>query len=168
MRGHERPDTVQPFAVEPYGQPAVALLLDQLVCAAVPDLDGSRSVLARRDRPLEITVFERVILDVDGEMTLAMAERDPLRDGPARQGAGALEPEVVVESPRGMPLDDEPQRCARLRALPERLRRPGWVALASIGVEAHLWIVATSATRSSRISRRSDTFPAKHHFSFGG
>ena len=101
-------------------------------------------------------------------MALAAAERYPLRDGPARESAVPLEPEVVVESTSGVPLDDETQCRARLRAFPERLRGPGRVSLASIGVEAHLWIVATSATLSSHDSRRSDTFPAKAGFSFGG
>ena len=97
--------------MEPDGQPAVALLLDELVGAAVPDLDRARAVLALRDHPLERRVRERVVLDVDGQVLLAGLERDALGHGPARERATALEPEVVVE-PRGVvALDDEDRRA---------------------------------------------------------
>ncbi len=61
---HERPDTVDAGAAEPHAQAAVALLLDQLVGAAIQDLDRSRAVLAGRDLALEVRVVERVVLDV--------------------------------------------------------------------------------------------------------
>ena len=94
----------------------------ELVRAAIPDLDRPGPVLPGRDRPLEIGVVERVILDVDGEMPLALLQRHALRHGPAREGAVPLEPEVVVEAAGGVPLDDEAGRGAVVAAA-ERLGR---------------------------------------------
>ena len=61
-----------------------------------------------RDHALEVRIVERVVLDVHREMALAAAQRDALRDGPARERTVALEPEVVVEAPRGVALNHEP------------------------------------------------------------
>ena len=75
MGGHERPEPVQARAVEPNRQAAVLLLLDELVCPPVPDLDGAAAVLPGRDLALEVGVVERVILDVHGQVPLAERER---------------------------------------------------------------------------------------------
>src|SRR5439155_3852137 len=96
LRRNERVRALQTLAVQANGQPAVPLFLQQLVGAVVPDLDRPRAVLALWNLALERAVVERVILDVDGEMLLAGLERDPLRNGPARERAVTLEPEVVV------------------------------------------------------------------------
>ena len=93
------------------------------------------AVLARRDLALEGRVVERVILDVDGEPALAGLERHALRHRPARERAVPLEPEVVVEPPRGVALDDE-DRAAAAGLTAERLRRRARIALAPILVEA--------------------------------
>ena len=53
-----------------------------------------------------------MVLDVNGEMLRARLERDALRDRPAEQDAVALEPEVVMEAARVVPLDDEDRRLA--------------------------------------------------------
>ena len=113
MGGHERPDALEALAQQPHREPAVSLLLEQLVGAAVPDLDGACSVLAGRDHTFEIGVVERVILDVDGEMPLPFAKRDALRNRPARQSAVAFEPKVVVEPPRIVSLNDEAELVPR-------------------------------------------------------
>ena len=99
--------------MQPDGQPAVLLLLDELVRALVPDLDRARPVLALGDLALEGRVLERVVLDVDGQLPLARLQRDALRHRPARERAVALEPEVVVEPPRVVPLDDEDRTFPR-------------------------------------------------------
>src|SRR5207244_6245760 len=101
-------------------QPAVLLLLDELVRALVPDLDGARAVVPLRDLALEARVLERMVLDVHGEVLLARLERHALRHRPARERAVALEAEVVVEPPRIVPLDDEDRLLAALLAA-ERL-----------------------------------------------
>jgi hypothetical protein len=135
LRGDERPEAVQPFALEPNRQAAVALLLDQLVRAGVPDLDAAGAVLAGRDLSLEGRVLERMVLDVHGEVALARRERDPLRHGPARERTVSLEPEVVVESSRVVALDDEDRRGGRRAAAPERLGSLPPIALAVVVVE---------------------------------
>ena len=61
-----------------------------------------------RDLALEVAVRERMILDVHGQMALAGCERHSLRDSPARERSVTLEPEVVVQPPGGVALDDEP------------------------------------------------------------
>ena len=98
------------------GEAAVALLLDELVRAGVPDLDGAGAVVALRDLALEGRVVERVILDVDGERALAGLERHALRHRPRGERAVPLEPEVVVEAPRVVALDDEDRRLRRAAA----------------------------------------------------
>ena len=153
-------DTVEAVAVEPHGQPAVALLLDELVRAAIPDLDRAGAVLARRDRPLEVAVLQRVVLDVHGEVPLAAPERDALRDRPARERAVALEPEVVVQAARGVPLDDEARPVARTPcALPKGSGVLPGVRRAPVLVEAHLWIVASTQRFLHQLHCRSDDFP---------
>src|SRR5204863_281166 len=73
----------------------------------VPDLDRPRAVLAGRDLAGEGGVGERVVFHVDGEGPGAGLERHSLRDGPGRQSAVALEPEVVVKPAGVVALDDE-------------------------------------------------------------
>ena len=116
VRRHERPDALEPLAVEPDREAAVPLLLEQLVGAAVPDLDRAGAVLARRDLALEVAVVERVVLDVHGEVPLAGLERHALRHGPARERAVPLEPEVVVEPAGVVALDHEERRARPSRA----------------------------------------------------
>ena len=94
------------------GEAAVVLLLDELVGAAVPDLDRAGAVVALRDLARERRVVERVILDVHRERALARLEGDALRHRPRGERAVPLEPEVVVEAPRVVALDDEDRLLA--------------------------------------------------------
>ena len=154
LRRHERPRPVEALAVQPDREAAVALLLDQLVRPAVPDLDRAGAVVAGRDLPLEVRVVERMVLDVDGERAPARLERDALRDRPARERAIALEPEVVVEPPSVVPLHDEdgigwprgnlpvppsplPGSAFADRRFHRRFRRRLRVALAPVLAECH-------------------------------
>ena len=105
---------MQALAVELDREPAVALLLEQLVGAAIPDLDGAGSVLSCRDLALEVGVVERVILDVHRQMPLPGLLRDPLRHRPAGERPVALEPQVVVQPSCGMALHDEDGRPTAL------------------------------------------------------
>ena len=132
MRGDERPRTVQSFALEANGQPAVLLLLEQLVGAVVPDLDGAGTVLALRNLPFERCVVERVVLDVHGEVLLAGFERHALRHGPARERAVALETEVVMQPARIVALHDEDWFLRPPRLRTERFRGLLWIALAPV------------------------------------
>ena len=63
--------------MESHREPAVFLLLDELVGAAVPDLDRAAAVLPGGDLALEVGVVERVVLDVHGQVPLARYERHP-------------------------------------------------------------------------------------------
>ena len=123
VRRHERPRAFEPLAVQPYREAAVALLLQQLVRAAVPDLDRAGAVVPLRDLALEAPVLERMVLDVDGEVLLAGLERHAFRHGPGNEHAVALEAEVVVEPPRVVPLDDEGQRLRLAALTPKGLGR---------------------------------------------
>ena len=147
---------------------AVTLLLDQLVRAAIPDLDGPGAVLAGRDRALEVAVLERMILDVNGEMPLAAPQRNALRHRPARQRAVSLETKVVVQPTSVVALDDEAglRRTPLLRA--ERLGRLPGAALPAVFVERHLWIVAINATLSSPTGEKFGEIPAQRLFRLRG
>ena len=78
-----------------------------------------------------------MILDVHGKMSRSRLERQPLRDGPARENAVALETEVVMQPPCGVTLNDEDRRppsAARLRGTClERLARSCRIALSPVG-----------------------------------
>jgi hypothetical protein len=63
-----------------------------------------------------------------------------------------------------MPLDDEATLLGPLRRSTERLGRLPLAALAPVLVEAHLWIVARSATLSSPIGCMSTFLPAQTPF----
>jgi len=156
-----------PLAVEAHGQSAVPLLLQEVVRAAIPDLDGSRSVLAGRNHALEVAVLERMVLDVDCKMPLALLQRNAFRHRPARERTSALEPEVVVEAPRGMPLDHEAKLLGVALFGAERLRRLPRIPLPAVLVEAHLWIVARNATRSLPRCCNTRFFPAQTHYQAG-
>src|SRR6476620_2534244 len=122
MRRYKCPRPLEPLAVQPHREAAVALLLEQFVRAAVPDLDRARAVVPFRDLALEAPVLERMVLDVDREVLLTRLERDALRHRPRGKNTVALEAEVVVQSPGVVPLHDE-DRAPRLAALAaERLR----------------------------------------------
>src|SRR4029077_7980145 len=118
--------------VQADGQPAVLLLLQELVGSAVPDLDSPGAVLALRDLAREGRVVERVILDVNGQRSLSRFEGHALRHGPAGERALALEAEVVMKAARVVALDHEDRLLAALLAFAKRLRSLVLVPLAPI------------------------------------
>ena len=122
-------------------KPAVSLLLEQLVGATIPDLDGAGSVLSGRDLALEVGVVERMVLDVHCQVALAGLLRNPLRHGPAGERPAALQPQVVVQTPRSMALHDEYRAPATLPTAPERLRRARRIALAAVVLERHVVVI---------------------------
>ena len=132
-------------------EPAVLLLLDELVGSPVPDLDRAGAVLPGRDLALEVAVVERVILDVHRQVPLAERERDALRHRPAQEHPVPLEAEVVVEAAGGVALDDEAERVARL-ASPNGSGVRFGIALLAIGVERHRCMIA-HATARHRMAR---------------
>ena len=126
------------------GEAAVLLLLEQLVRSAVPDLDRAGAVLALGDLALEARVVERVVLDADGEGPLARLERHALRYGPARKRSVPLEPEVVVQPARVVPLHDEDRLLPSALLPAERLRCLLRIALALVfgRLRAHAVVLA--------------------------
>jgi hypothetical protein len=75
-----------------------------------------------------------MILDVDGERAPARLERNALGHRPGGERAVALEPEVVVEPPRLVALDDE-ERPLPPTSIREGLGRSCGVALSPVGLE---------------------------------
>ena len=65
---------------------------------------------------------------------------NPLGHGPAREHTVPLEAQVVVQAPRGMPLDHEDRAAAGALSV-ERLRRPARISLAPIRLQAHVRII---------------------------
>ena len=102
--------------------------------ALVPDHDGAAAVLAFGDDALEAAIVERMVLGQHGQPFLAGDQARPLRHRPALQHAVELEPEVVMQAPRRVLLDDIGVAGRRSLAA-RRLRRLGEVALGVIGVE---------------------------------
>ena len=135
LRRDERPRPLEALPVQPDGQPAVGLLLDELVRTPVPDLDRPGAVVPLRDLALEARVVERMVFDVNGQDALARLERNALRNRPRGERSVALESEVVVEPACVVALHDEHRvpGAAALRA--ERLGRLRAVALALVGAE---------------------------------
>src|SRR5205085_6759601 len=76
------------------------------------------AILALRDRPLELVVLDRMILDFHREPANARFVARPLRHGPALHYTVQLEPEVEVQVTRLVFLHDEAQ-CRRA-LLPRR------------------------------------------------
>ena len=97
--------------------------------AAVPDHHRAAAVLALRDGALEVVVFDRMILDVDGEPLVARHEARAARHRPAHHHAVELEPQVVVQPRRGVLLDDEAGCPCAARLPAARLRGDAEVAL---------------------------------------
>ena len=112
VRRYERPESVQPLALEAHREAAVRLLLDELVRAVVPDLDRPGAVVAGRDLTFERGIGEWVILDVDREVLLSGLQRNTLRHRPAGKCSVSFEPEVVVQAPRVMALNNEDRLLA--------------------------------------------------------
>src|ERR1700688_3857308 len=73
--------------------------------AAVPDHHGAAAIFALRDGTLEAVVLDRMVLDMDGEAFFAGIEARPAGDRPTFHDAVELEPQIVMQAPRGVFLD---------------------------------------------------------------
>src|SRR5215471_2399737 len=106
--------------------------------SAIPHHDRPSAVFLGRDNALELSILERMILDVHRQALVVGIEARSLRHCPAQQHAIELETEVVVHTPRGVLLNDEAERAgAPLLHLPARLRCHPEVALLPITLESH-------------------------------
>src|SRR5215468_3579613 len=93
------------FACRHRGSRIVGLV--RLPGPEVPDDDVAAAVLPHRDHALEIEVFDRMVLDMDGEPFHRRIQRRPVRDGPAHENAVNFEAKVIVQAAGPMTLYDE-------------------------------------------------------------
>ena len=105
--------------------------------APIPQDDGARAVVVRGDVALEVAVLQRMIFGQDGEALLVGVERGALGDSPGSQHSLHLEPEVEVESPGRVLLDDEETGTDRTGG-PEGLRCSTRGTLLPVGGEVVL------------------------------
>ena len=157
LRRHERPQALEPLPVEADGEPAVALLLDELVGPVIPDLDGARAVLAPRgSRP------RRSRRRADGPRRARRAAARPARAarpsappssralrlarGGSRSGGAAR---------RGAARRRSAPPPSRALLLAERLRRRLRIPFTTVLAERHGGSLPASGARSeARCSRR--------------
>ena len=128
-----------------------------LVRAGVPHRHAARAVLSGGDLAGESQVLDRVRLGHDREMVAIGRLGDAAGDRPALQHAVPFEPEIEVQPPCVVLLDDEPERGAgRARSGDasgggrERLRRRVGRALADVGRER---IGDSGSKRGEQIAR---------------
>ncbi len=96
-----------------------------------------------------------MILDVDGERPAARFERDALRHGPRGERSRPLEPEVVVQPPGVVPLDDEDRLRGPLLPPRERLWCPRRVPFAPVLAQvAHAETFPQGRCTGGRVSHR--------------
>ena len=134
VRRNKRPDPLEALAVQSDGQPSVALLLEKLIRAPIPELDGPCAVLTLRYLTFEVRVGEWMVIDVDSQTPIAGLEWNALRHRPAGKGTVTLKPKVIVEPARAVSLHDE-DGVSRSRSVVERLRSTCRMALSAVLVE---------------------------------
>src|SRR5262249_11000334 len=101
--------------------------------APVPEHDGAPAVFALGDGTFEVSIRERMILDLDGKPLVCGIARGTLGHGPRLEDAVVLEAQVIVQPRGGMLLDDETGVFgAPYVALPAGLLGPAEIALAPI------------------------------------
>ena len=110
---NEHEASVQPLAVQHELEVALLhrlfrrLAALRLPVAPIPEHDRAATILALRDRAFEITIVERVVLDLDREPLVARIERRPLGYRPGFEHAVEFEAEIVMEPGGIVLLDDE-------------------------------------------------------------
>ena len=115
--------------------------------ADVPHDHVAAAVLALGDHALEVEIFDRMVLDVHGRPLRPGIQRRTSRYCPAGQDTVDLEPQVVMQAPGAVSLDDESASSGRFR----RRRRSGRLGRA---VEVPLLAVASELLRSLRRALR--------------
>src|SRR5262245_9883770 len=119
--------------------------------AAIPNHDCAAAILSLRDGSLEFVVLDRMIFHVDGKALLVGNEARAAGDSPALHHAIELEPQVVVQAPRGVFLDDELISLGSVRA-PPRLGGHVELALPAVYLKTHR-SARTPAFRRSPLER---------------
>src|SRR5581483_11286485 len=95
---HQMPAAVKLLAVEIENEVTFGVALVRIAfgkpAALIPDHDRAAAVFALGDRALEAVVFDRVVLDVDGEALFVGFEARAAGHGPALHHAIELEPQI--------------------------------------------------------------------------
>jgi len=104
--------------------------------AAIPDHHRTAAVFAFRDRAFECVVFDRVVLDVNGQALFRRVKARATGHRPALHHAIEFEPEIVMQPPRPVLLNHIAiASTATLAAA--RLCRDAEFALLAIDFESH-------------------------------
>src|SRR5262249_55019769 len=97
---------------------------------------GPAAILPLGDGPLECVVFDRMVFHMDRKALLTGNEAWPARDGPPLHPPAKLQPQVIMQTPRRVLLDDELMAFASMDA-PPRLRGQIELAFPAIYLKAH-------------------------------
>ena len=81
--------------------------------AAIPDHHGAAAIFAFRDRTLEGVVFDRMVLDVDGEAFFVGIQAGAAGHRPALHHAVEFKPQIVMQPRRRVLLNDIAVAAAR-------------------------------------------------------
>src|SRR5262249_26338289 len=90
---------------------SLASIADGLPSAAVPDHDRAGAILTGGDGALESPVCDRMVLDMNCKSTVCRVEAGASGHRPALENSVELQPEIVVQPPSGVLLDDEAVAC---------------------------------------------------------
>src|SRR5690606_3742019 len=102
---------------------------------AIEELHDARAIAAR-DHAFEFAIVQRMILDLDRQALVLRRGRGPLGHGPRLVNTVVLQPEIVVQPRRVVPLHHETKAALAFRAdAPARLGRRAEVALLLIGLQ---------------------------------
>src|SRR5262249_38065093 len=104
--------------------------------AAVPDHHRAAAILALRNGALELVVFDRMILGLNGKTLLAGNEAWAAGDRPTLHHPIKLEPEIIMQAPRRVLLNDKSISFAACGS-PARLRRHVELAFLVVKLKTH-------------------------------
>jgi hypothetical protein len=79
----------------------------RLPVAAIPKHHGTTAVLAFGDRPLEVTIIERMVLDLDCKPLITGIEGRSFGDSPGCKDAVQFEAKVIMKPSGVVLLDNE-------------------------------------------------------------
>jgi hypothetical protein len=91
----------------------VRLPLLTLICPPIPDRDLPGTVVAGRDRALEVDVAQRMVLDVHGLAIVLWVLGDAIGDRPRDERAVVLQPQVPMKTAGMMLVNHEPRADPR-------------------------------------------------------
>src|SRR5258708_22241836 len=140
VHAHEMPSPMQLLAIQ--GESEMTFLVARVrvalrvPAAAIPNHDGAAAIFPPRDGSLEGVVFDRMIFHVDCEALLVRNETRAAGDRPALHHPVELEPQVIMQTPCGVLLDDEVISLGSMRA-PPRFRGHVELALPAVYLKAH-------------------------------